>query len=475
MEDLTSHGNIRGRKIVAEILESGLEAADPYNNTQKLFRIENDRLIIGNPHFEPIDAPKSGEEAYPLNKFKRIFVIGAGKGVQRIAKAVEDVLGDYLTDGHVIDKHGSDVILKKIGVTFGAHPVPDEGCIKGCQKILALTQDLTKDDLVITIAANGISSLLTLPVPGVSLEDVQKVTRMMQIERGVPTLELNAIRNHLDRLKGGRISKCLYPAKMVHIVVFPPGDYESLMFKNHWLHTLPDSSTFNDAVMILKKWGAWDEVPNSVRKHLMEAKPENETPKAKDFTMMDFRVYGIMPEKMGMFQAAQNKALELGFKPIVIARDLQAEASQAGLIMATIAGTIEKENMPFQAPCALFTTGEILVTVGEVRGIGGRNQEYALAAAPKIAGSKQIVIGAVDTDGTDGPGTQLLRNNEILPCLAGGIVDGETMNEAKKLGIDLMDDLNKHNSSVALWKMKSGILATPNISMNDLGVTLIMD
>ncbi len=113
--------------------------------------------------------------------------------------------------------------------------------------------------------------------------------------------------------------------------------------------------------------------PRYGKKHLSAAKPEDETLKARDFGMMDFRIYGVMPEEMGMFQTAQNKALELGFKPIIMARDLQTEASQAGLMMATIAGIVERENQPFQAPCALFTTGEILVAVGKEHGIGGRN------------------------------------------------------------------------------------------------------
>ena len=475
MEALTSHGNIRGRRLVAEILEAGLEAADPYNNTKMLIRIEDGKLIVGNKQFNPYGAPKEDEEIYDLDQLDRIYVFGAGKGVQRIAKAIEDVLGDRLTGGHVIDKKGCDIILERIGVTLGAHPLPDEDCIRGCKSILAMARDLKKEDLVFTIAANGISSLLTLPVPGVSLEDVRKTTHIMQIEHGAPTAELNPIRNHLDMMKGGRISKYLHPARMIHIIAVPPESYDGLLYNNRWLHTLPDCTTFQEAVMMLKKWGAWDEVPRSVVRHLEKADPEYETPKAKDFEKMSFRIFGIMPEELGMLPAAQRKAAELGLQPIVLAKDLQAEASQAGSVIATIARTIERENKPFQAPCALFTSGEVLVTVGKEKGIGGRNQEYALSAALKISGSKRIVVGAVDSDGTDGPGTQLRQGSEDIPCLAGGIVDGETVNEAKQVGIDLDKELKRHNTTVALWKLKSGVVATHNISLNDLGVTVILD
>ena len=127
VDALTSHGNVLGRKAIVEILEAGLRAADPYNNTLKLMRIAGHRLIVGHPDLIFPDDPRQHDEIIDLNETDRILVVGAGKGIQRAAKALEDVLGDHLTGGHVIDKHGSPLILEKIGATFGAHPVPDEG------------------------------------------------------------------------------------------------------------------------------------------------------------------------------------------------------------------------------------------------------------------------------------------------------------------------------------------------------------
>ena len=167
------------------------------------------------------------------------------------------------------------------------------------------------------------------------------------------------------------------------------------------------------------------------------------------------------------------KVLEIA-GPLILAEGLSAEASQAGLVAATIARTIERIGQPVKAPCALFSSGELRVTVGKETGIGGRNQEFALSAAQMIAGSKNIVIGSVDSDGTDGPGTQFVKGYEDIPCLAGGVVDGYTMEEAKVAGVDVQDELKKHNTTLALWKTKNGIVATPNISLNDLTVTLIM-
>ena len=474
---LLSAGNLPGRKAMLQILEAGLKAADPYPNTRKLIRVENGKLIVGNKEFEPSGTPRSGDEVYDLSRIGRIYVLGAGKGIQNVAKAIEDVLGNRLIGGHVIDKKGHPIILKKIGVTLGGHPTPDEDCVKGCERILEITKDLTEKDLVFTCVGNGVSSLLTLPVPGLSVEDLRQTTMVTQIERGMPTRILNPIRNHLDRMKGGRISRYIHPAKMIHILSIDPGEYDQRMHGNYWLHTLPDSTTFQEAIDTLKRWDAWEAVPAAVRRHLEKADPGQETLKAKDFEKMSFRIFGLMPgpRQSGKLPPAMRKAEELGFKPVMLADELiEIEASQAGIYMAAIAKTIERRSQPFKPPCALFSSGELVVTVGREKGIGGRNQEFTLSAALKIAGNEEIVIASVDTDGTDGPGFQFSDGIEDIPCLAGGIVDGQTVELAKKRGVDIVEELKRHNTTSALWKLNSGIVATPNISLVDLTVALIM-
>jgi len=478
MESLASHGNITGRKAMLEILEAGLQASDSYHNTRKLLRLEGNKLIVGGKEFEPTGSPKSGDEIFDLSRIANIYVIGAGKGSQRMAKAIEDILGDRITGGHVIDKKGHPVILKKISVTLGGHPIPDEDCIEGSKKILDITKDLNESDLVFTCISNGVSSALTLPVPGVNLDDVRKTTYILQLEHGVPTSDLNSVRNHIDLLKGGQISRKIQPAKAIHIVAHFPSTYEQLMYRNYWLHTLPDCTTFQLAIDNLKKWNAWDEVPSSVRKFLEIADPEYETVKAKEFERWTCRIFGLIPgyKYSAKLLAAMTKAEELGFKPIILSDELFGiEALHAGKYVAAICKTIERSGHPFETPCALFTTGEMVVTVGKEKGIGGRNQEFVLSAAQEIVGSENIVVGSVDTDGTDGPGIQFTKGLGDMPiCLAGGIVDGETVKEAKQTGVDITKELKKHNTSPTLWKLKSGIVATPNISLVDLTVALVM-
>jgi glycerate-2-kinase len=481
MDDLASHGNRRVRQHAAEILEAALQAADPYYTTLQLIRIEGDRLIVGNPDFEPSGAPRTGDEVFDLNRIGRILVVGAGKGVHRVAKAIEDVLGERLTGGHIIAKIGDEVDLRRIGYTYGAHPVPDEGCVEGCRRILEICQGLKKEDLVFTIAGNGVSALLTLPAPGISLEDVRRTTYALQIERGTPTGDLNMVRNHIDIMKGGRVTRYLQPATAIHLLAIDANQerragqsgWDKLIYRNAWLHFLPEGTTFQDAIDALHKWDAWEAVPDSVRQHLLRADPADETVKANEFLRTNFRIFGVMPHSYGLVPAAMRKARELGYTPHHMARFLRSEAREAGATLAAIAITIEEEGTPFETPCALFTSGELVVTVGQEDGVGGRNQEYAVGAALAISGSQNIVVGAVDSDGTDGPGGQFKPGGWDIPNLAGGIVDGQTVAEAKAAGVDLFVELRRHNTSPALWKIKSGIHAIHSISVNDLGVTLI--
>jgi glycerate 2-kinase len=225
---------------------------------------------------------------------------------------------------------------------------------------------------------------------------------------------------------------------------------------------------------MLKKWDAWEEAPESVRVHLSRGDAAHETMKRAEFEEGQERIFGVMPESLGMIPTAAAKARELGFAAHHLHEGAHVQASQYALINTAIAHNVETAGEPFTPPCVLLNGGEMVVTVGKEQGIGGRNQEFALAAATHIAGSPHIVVGSVDTDGTDGPGTQLVKGCEDLPSLAGGIVDGYTAQEAREHGVDLTEALRHHNAAPALCALDSGVIATHNISLNDLTVTLIL-
>ena len=486
---LCSHGNQKGRRIMVQLMDAGLTATDPYWKAKDLIRLDGNRLYIGNADFEPIGSPRTGTDVYELGRdIDRIFIFGAGKGIWRAVQAYEEVLGDYLSGGHVILKHGDEAASSRIGITWGGHPVPDIHCVEGCKKLVACIEaaHLTERDLVITVVGNGVSSLLTLPPEGIELADVMDITRIIQIEKGFPTPQLNIVRNQIDQLKGGRITRMLRPAKMVHTFTIDINEgndtynlvgYRARTEVNEWLHTLPDISTAEMAVNFLKENGIWERMAPAVRDYLEHHGTENPVMKCPEFERLDCRIFGLMPQSRSFVPAVIEKAREMGISAHWMTKQYFASASEIGKLMCGVAKLVDEEGEPFQAPCVMIFTGEALVAVGENGGVGGRNQELALTAAVAISRRKRIVVGAADTDGTDGPGGFINSDAEEagIRVLAGGIVDGYTAEEAQLRGVDLAGALRSHATSDALWRLDSAIVATHNISINDLVLVLVMD
>jgi glycerate-2-kinase len=241
------------------------------------------------------------------------------------------------------------------------------------------------------------------------------------------------------------------------------------------MHSLSEQSTFADALHMLERWDAVDAMPRSVLEYLQASDPAQETVKADEFLSWDSPVFGVMPKytDLGMLPTARRKAEELGYNVLILSTWLQAEASSAAQVISSIANTIERHGLPIEPPACLINGGELLVTVGNQQGMGGRNQEWAVTAAMMIDGSPSIVMGSVDTDGTDGPGHQFGAAHRDVPVLGGGMVDGQTAALARERGIDLWEAQRRHDTSQALWSLDCGVEVSHNISLTDLTVTLI--
>lgn len=479
---LTSHGNIEGRRIVTELLDAGLDSIDPYYRVKKLIRVENGRIILDTVGFEMKDDPHAGPLEFDLKDYDRVFVIGAAKGVQRAALGFEEALGEVLTAGHVIAKHGEEIICKKIGVTLAGHPVPDGYSVEGCKKIEQLITGLTSRDLVFTVFGSGCGSLFTYPAEGISIDDIAEFTHLMQIEKGVATGELNQIRTHIDRFKGGRLLRRLMPATVVNTVTADPSktdtpivrvSYFDMLKVNTFFPTVATASTYEDCIRIIKKHDAWERTPDAIKKHLLAGTSETENMSIAEYESLGCRFFGLIFKDSTVYPAVRRRAAELGVKCVMLSEYMQAEAREAGFSDAGIALCAERSGEPFRAPVVLMSSGENVVTVGKESGIGGRNQEYCIAAATRIAGNQNIVFGAVDTDGTDGPGG--FRYPGAPECLAGAVVDGYTAEEAKNAGIDLFEALKTHGTSEPLWKLKCGVDAESNVSALDLRIIYIGD
>lgn len=478
---LTGHGNREGRKIVADLLDAGLDALDPYFRVKKLIRVEDRRIILDDRDFEMRNDPHSGPAVYDTRDYDRVLVIGAGKGIQRAALAMEEVLGDLLTGGAVIAKHGEGIHCRRIDVTLAGHPIPDEACVEGCRKIAALAASGSGRDLVFTISGSGCGSLMTYPAGDITVEEIASFTRMMQIEYGVPTSDLNTVRTHIDRFKGGRLSRLFRNASLVHLTTADPSkmgtpvlrmDYFEMLETNNFFPPIPSPATYADAIAVIRKWDAWEKTPESIRRHLSEGTPETDNMGVAEYETLNARFFGLIFKDATVYPAVTARAAAFGYPCVMLSEYMQAEAAEAGKVTAAIALNAERMNQPLAAPVVLMTSGELLVTAGRESGIGGRNQEYCTAAAMAIRGSRRIVFGAVDTDGTDGPGG--LRLPDAPECLAGAITDGFTAEQAAAAGLNLESALKRHATSEPLWKLGCGIAARPGVSALDLGVILIM-
>jgi glycerate-2-kinase len=467
---LLSHGNVQHRRSILDIIEAGLDAGDPYTNAKKLLHIKDGLLSIGCKDFD-----RMGESCltYDLSQIGNIYVLGGGKAAQRMAKGIEDVLGDRITGGAISAKKGEKEYLKHIEVTLASHPIPDEDSVIGAKRIIEIAQKAQKGDLVFCVSSGGISSLVTLPAPGLTLEDLRDVTRVMQQEHGVPTRDLNVVRGHLSSVKLGRVATLIHPATMIGFMLgswLGQLVYDERIHGAYIFHPGPHTTTFQDAIDRINKWGVWKELPPRVQKHLETANPHYEAPKRNVFDSMDIHQFGVMNTRI-MVEGARKKAEELGFTTILFPRiGVSVEARELGNVLSEIAlqsegtdPTILGNGTPFTPPCILISSGESIVTVGKTaaKARGGRNQEFVLASALRIRGSTRITIAAVDSDGTDGPTN-----------VAGGIVDGYTAMRADYEGIDIFKALRTHNSTATLTRLKDAII-TGNTGMNLMDLRVI--
>ena len=429
---LVQHGNVDGRAIVLDVLEAALAAPDPYHNVRRVVRLAKDRLIIGDPALS--EPPGRQPVEFRLADIGRIFVVGGGKSAQRMAEALEDTLGDLIDEGQVNAKKGDTIRLKRIHVTLAGHPLPDEDSVAGARRIIEIERKARKGDIVFHCQSGGATALTALPAPGISLEDLRQVYRLLYFDRGASMPAANAVRNHLVLLHSRHL-RYVKEATFVqlHTQEIPPALWP------HVFKTPKPEDGYRSAVAVLKEYGCWERVPASVRDFLTRADPQYNhlSPDEKTQTPnYEFRVMG--PEYL--LQAAQRRAQELGLNAVILATSLNdVEARPIGEAMGYIAGECETLQRPFAPPCMLICGGELVVAVGDATGLGGRNQEFVLASATRIAGSKRIVIASVDSEGTDGP-----------TDAAGGIVDGETWSRAAAASVDIIADLANHNSYGAL-------------------------
>ncbi|RLE57808.1 MAG: glycerate kinase [Thermoprotei archaeon] len=437
----------KAREIAIALLEAGLKAADPVTAIERNVVLEGEKLRIR-------------DLVLDLSKYDRVLVVGGGKASAAMAYALEKVLDKYITAGLVVVPRGlaETYRTEKIRLLEGTHPIPSEVNRKHCEEIIELLKQTTERDLVICLISGGGSALLCCPYDTISMEDMMMLTKIL-LKCGANINEINVVRKHVEKLKGGRLAKLAHPATVVSLIVSDVvGDPLDTIASGP---TAPDPSTYSDAISILKRYGVWDEVPESVREVLSKgARGElEESPGPEDPVFMKVHNVIIASNELSL-KAMEQKARELGLNTLVLTSYLEGEAKEVGKVLASLAKQVHFKDYPLKRPCALIAGGETTVTLPAYGvGLGGRNQELALSAALMIRGLRGVVIASMGTDGIDG-------NSDA----AGAIVDGYTVDEALKKGLDPYDHLAKHDSYTFFKKLGRHLIMTgpTGTNVNDI-------
>ena len=407
------------RKHALEVFHAALKAVDPVEAVVRTVNIKDDGIQVG-------------EHEFAFKDFDRILVVGAGKAGAPMARALEDLLGERISDGVIVVKEGHGLPLEHVRIHEASHPVPDKRGIKGAEEILALVNEAGERDLVLCLISGGGSALLVAPAEGVTLEDKQEVTRLL-LACGADIHEINTIRKHLSRAKGGGLARLAYPATVVSLILSDViGDDLNVIASGP---AVPDTSTFEDTRRVLEKYDIQDRVPSSVQKRIAKGLKGDveDTPKAGD-AVFERCFSELVGTNLQALKAAASKAGQLGYQTLVLSSTVEGEAKEVVKVLTAIAREIKDSGNPLSAPACILCGGETTVTI-QGQGKGGRNQELALAAALVIDGLPGVVVLAGGTDGNDGP-----------TDAAGAIADGNTLARARSIGLDPLDYLRRNDS-----------------------------
>ena len=397
----------------------------------------------------------------------RTLVIGAGKAGGAMAQAVEALWpADAPLEGLVVTRYHHvpprpEGLPKRIEVVEASHPVPDDAGLVAAQRILAMVQGLSADDLVLCLISGGGSSLLTLPADGLSLQDKQGINKAL-LNSGASIGEMNCVRKHLSRIKGGRLAAACAPARVVTLTISDvPGDDVSIIASGP---TVPDASSCADALAILQRYGI--EVPDAIRAQL--AQGALETPKPGDPLFDGHEVHMIATPQQSL-DAAADAAREAGLAAYILSDEIEGESREVGKVHAALARAVALKGQPFQTPCVILSGGETTVTIrqqppGTPKGRGGRAGEFCLGLALGLQGQPGVSALAADTDGIDG-----VEDN------AGAFVAPDTLARAVAQGMKIAGYLDRNDAYGYFDPLGDLVVTGPTYTnVNDFRAILIL-
>ena len=439
------------REDAKAIFQAGLDAVDAEEAVRRHLRLD---VPAGLLHL-------SSGESLLLSRFKRVLVVGAGKAAAPMAFALEQLIAPaFEPQGTLNVKYGHTTPHPRcIRLHEAGHPLPDAAGVEGVRRIEDLLGTLADTDLLFVLISGGASALLPAPAAGLSLEEKQETTDLL-LRAGADIYELNAVRKHLSRMKGGQLALRAQPATVVSLILSDViGDRLDVVGSGL---TSPDPSTFEDAEDALRKYGLLQRVPAPVSDRLRNGRTGQIPETPKHFDSFSPRIHNLIVGSNRLaIEAAADAARSLGYHTAILSSTLQGETREAARFHVEILREVISSGNPIRRPACLLSGGETTVTVRGV-GKGGRNQEFGLAAAIALAGLENSVILAAGTDGTDGP-----------TDAAGALVDGTTAARATALGLSMSDHLER-NDSYPLLHAVGDLLKTGSTGTNVMDLNILM-
>ena len=434
---------------ITRLLAAALQAVDPTQAVLSHLRLDGELLRVG-------------AQTYDLASTRRIVVVGAGKAGLPMARAVSDLLGERISAGLVIVKDGhAGATLPRIEICQAAHPVPDQRGVLATRRIAALLHGLSPADLLLCLISGGGSALLTAPAEDISLPDVRALTGQL-LACGADITEINTLRKHLDLVKGGGLARWAAPARVLTLILSDViGNPLDVIASGP---CVPDPSTYREALALLEKYNLLAEVPAAIRARLLAGlrgqRPE--TPKPGDALFA--RVQNlVIADNARAAQAALAQARAEGWQASLLPDPLQGEARLAGENLAALARSALLGPAALARPLCLLAGGETTVTL-RGHGLGGRNQELALAAVPGLAGLPGVCLVTLATDGGDGP-----------TDAGGAVVTGETLARAAALGMSVPRFLADNDAYHFFQPLGDLLLPGPTLTnVNDLAFLFLL-
>jgi glycerate 2-kinase len=437
---------MNNRAVAEKIFMAGVKSVLPEKLITRVMRLDGSLLKVDSHEFN-------------LEKFRNIYVIGAGKASAAMGHYVETILGNHITGGHIVVKYGHSCKLKKIMVTEAGHPVPDLNGFRSTQEIIRIGQQADSNDLVICLISGGGSALLADLPEGLLPEELYIINNLL-IRCGASINEINCVRKHLSGVKGGQLARIVCPATLITLIISDvTGNPLEVIASGP---TLPDTTTFGDAMNIIEKYNLTTDITAGILNYIKDGirgiNPE--TPKPGDLLFSD--VLNILAgTNLTALEAAKRCAGDLGFNTHIIDSEMHGDVEYAaGAIIET--AKEYKNNQDLKKPVCLLYGGETTIKISN-EGIGGRNQHLALSAAIRLKDCTGITVLSAGTDGSDGP-----------TDVTGAVVDSETIKQAERKMIDPEKYLTGFDSYNFFKKAGGHIKTGPTFTnVMDLVVVLV--